>query len=266
MALVPLAPKKVGVLPRDRDLDYPVAEVRDLFAAHGIAVRFIEGDEHPDDLDLVVALGGDGTVLRAFARFPQRPVLAINFGTVGFLTAGDRKDLARIVQLLVDGQYFVSERLVLSCRDPGGERLVFNEVTLRAHHKMLSTDVFVDDAKIRTIRGDGVVVGTPTGSTGLLLSMGAPLVMPEVRCMLLDGINEYNFTSRTLILPAEKRVRLRVSPETLDSRVVLIADGREICSLAPEQEVYVGQATHTARLIYLDDKYFFHNLSEKLSW
>ena len=131
---------------------------------------------------------------------------------------------------------------------------------------MLSTDVFVDDAKIRTIRGDGVVVGTPTGSTGLLLSMGAPLVMPEVRCMLLDGINEYNFTSRTLILPAEKRVRLRVSPETLDSQVALIADGREICSLAPDQEVYVSQAAHTARLIYLDDNYFFHNLSEKLSW
>ena len=187
-------------------MDYPVAEVRDLFDPHGIEVCFIEGDEHPGDLDLVVALGGDGTVLRAFARFPQRPVLAINFGTVGFLTAGDRKDLARIVQLLVDGQYFVSERLVLSCRHPCGESLVFNEVTLRAHHKMLSTDVFVDDAKIRTIRGDGVVVGTPTGSTGLLLSMGAPLVMPEVRCMLLDGINEYNFTSRTLILPAEKRV------------------------------------------------------------
>ncbi|MDE0332484.1 MAG: NAD(+)/NADH kinase, partial [Nitrospinae bacterium] len=119
---------------------------------------------------------------------------------------------------------------------------------------------------IRTIRGDGVVVGTPTGSTGLLLSMGAPLVMPEVRCMLLDGINEYNFTSRTLILPAEKRVRLRVSPETVDSQVALIADGHEICSLAPEQEVYVGQAEHTARLIYLDDNYFFHNLSEKLSW
>ena len=62
--------KKVGVLPRDQDLDYPVAEVRDLFDPHGIEVCFIEGDEHQDDLDLVIALGGDGTVLRAFARFP----------------------------------------------------------------------------------------------------------------------------------------------------------------------------------------------------
>jgi NAD+ kinase len=258
--------KKIGVLPRDQDLDYPVEEVQTLFERHGIDVCFIEGDEHPTDLDLVVALGGDGTVLRAFDRFPQCPVLAINFGTVGFLTAGDRKDLAQIVQLLVDGEYFVSERLVLSCRFPGGESLVYNEVTLRARHKLIFTDVFVDDAKIRTIRGDGVVVGTPTGSTGLLMAMGAPLVMPEVRCMMLDGINEYNFTSRPLILPAEKRVRLRVNSETRDEHVALIIDGREIRMLTPEDEVHVGLAEHMARLIYLDDNYFFNNLSEKLSW
>ena len=84
--------------------------------------------------------------------------------------------------------------------------------------------------------------------------------------MMLDGINEYNFTSRTLILPAEKRVRLHVSPETRDQHVTLVVDGREMCGLDPGQDVYVGQAEHTARLIYLDNHYFFNNLSEKLSW
>ena len=83
--------KKIGILPRDRDLDYPVDEVRALFADHQIDVCFIEGEEDPEGLDLVVALGGDGTVLKAFARFPHCPVLAINFGTVGFLTAGIAK-------------------------------------------------------------------------------------------------------------------------------------------------------------------------------
>jgi len=258
--------KKIGVLPRDRDLDYPVGEVRALFAEHQIEVCFIEGEEDPEGLDLVVALGGDGTVLKAFARFPHCPVLAINFGTVGFLTAGDRKDLARIVQLLVCGRYFLSERLVLHCRYPGGETLAFNEVTLRGRHKLLFTDVFVNDAKIRTIRGDGVAVGTPTGSTGLLLSMGAPLVMPEVRCMILEGINEYNFTSRTLILSDDKRVRLNISADTRDEHVALIVDGRELCMLVPGQDVHISQARDRARLIYLDDNYFFNNLSEKLSW
>ena len=120
--------RKIGVLPRDEDLDYPVDEVRGLFDAHGLDVSFLEADAAPADLDLVVALGGDGTVLRAFDRFPGCPVLAINFGTVGFLTAGDRKDLAQIVQLLVDGHYVVSERLVLFCRYPGGEDLVYVRV------------------------------------------------------------------------------------------------------------------------------------------
>ena len=84
--------------------------------------------------------------------------------------------------------------------------------------------------------------------------------------MMLDGINEYNFTSRPLILPAEKRVRLRVNSETRDEHVSLIIDGREIRMLTPEDEVHVGLAEHMARLIYLDDNYFFNNLSEKLSW
>ncbi|MFL2542702.1 MAG: NAD(+)/NADH kinase [Candidatus Latescibacterota bacterium] len=164
---------KIGVLPRDEDLDYPVDEVRALFEKYGIDVCFIESEEDPDGLDLVVALGGDGTVLRAFDRFSQCPVIAINFGTVGFLTAGDRKDLAQIVQLLVDGRYIVSERLVLACRFPGGEGVVYNEVTLRARHKLLFTDVFVDDVKIRTIRGDGVVGGHAYGQLpGLLMAMG----------------------------------------------------------------------------------------------
>ena len=258
--------RKIGVLPRDEDLDYPVDEVRGLFDAHGLDVSFLEADAAPADLDLVVALGGDGTVLRAFDRFPGCPVLAINFGTVGFLTAGDRKDLAQIVQLLVDGHYVVSERLVLLCRYPGGEDLVYNEVTLRARHKLLFTDVFVDDAKIRTIRGDGVVVGTPTGSTGLLMSMGAPLVMPEVRCIMLDGINEYNFTSRSLILTPESKIRLVITPETKEPSVLLTSDGRPMGDLTPGDELHIEQADTRARLIYFEKSYFYHNLTSKLSW
>jgi NAD+ kinase len=258
--------KTIGLLTRDESDEYPLDEVRGLFARHQISVVLIEDGQTPPNLDLVVAMGGDGTVLRALDRFPRCPVLAINFGTVGFLTAGDRTDLERIVQLLVDGSYIVSERLVLNCRYPGGEVHVVNEVMVRASYKLVFTDVFVDDAEIRTITGDGVIVGTPTGSTGHLLSTGSPIVVPDVRCMILDGINEYNFSSRALILPPTAQVRLYISEETRDENVSLVVDGRHLGQLLPGQEVHIGQAEHRARLIYLDRDYFFHNLSSKLSW
>lgn len=263
-------PKKIGILLRDEEQQYPLDQVKAVCTMHGIDTCLLdegEDGQDPDDLDVAIAMGGDGTVLKALRRLPQVPVLAINFGKVGFLTAGDRKDFAAIISRLVQGDYFISERLRLSCRYPGGNKIpAINEVIIRAHNRLVFTDVFVDDTKIRTIRGDGVIVGTATGSTGTLLSTGAPIVMPGVRCIILDGINEYNFTSRALIISPESHVRLYISPETRDGHVYLMADGTELGELLPGQQVEIIRSSYNAKLIYFESNYFFQNLSSKLSW
>ena len=92
---------RIGLLTRDESSEYPFDEVRDLFGKYEIEVVLIEEGITPDHVDMVVAMGGDGTVLRALDRFPRCPVLAINFGTVGFLTAGDRTDLASSIFLTI---------------------------------------------------------------------------------------------------------------------------------------------------------------------
>jgi NAD+ kinase len=98
------------------------------------------------------------------------------------------------------------------------------------------------------------------------MSAGAPIVMPEVRCLVLDGINEYNFTSRTLILTPDSKIRLAITPETKEPSVILTADGRRIGELAPGDELHIEQAPTRARLIYFEKNYFYHNLTTKLSW
>ena len=258
--------KRIGVLVRDENMKEHFEEVCSLFSGHGVTAILINSDAIVQELDLVVAMGGDGTALRALDKFPITPVLAINFGTVGFLTAGDRTELLQIVDLLMTDKYLISERLVLKCRYPGGQVYAVNEVMIRAGSKLVFTDVFVNEAEIRTITGDGVIVGTPTGSTGHLLSTGAPIVLPDVRCMILDGVNEYNFSSRALILPPEALIRLQVSEKTRDKNVSLMADGVNLCQLNAGTEVFIEQAKHRAQLVYLDDEYFFRNLSSKLSW
>ena len=258
--------RRVGVLVRDDDQDFPLTEVGDLFARHGIELVSLGEQPVPENLDLVVAMGGDGTVLRLLDLCPESPVLAINYGTVGFLTAGDRTELAQGLDRLVSGDYLISERLVLQCRHPTGQLRAVNEVMVRTSNRLVFVDVYVDDTKIRTIVADGVVVGTPTGSTGFLMSAGAPIVMPEVRCLVLDGINEYNFTSRTLILTPDSKIRLAITPETKEPSVILTADGRRIGELAPGDELHIEQAPTRARLIYFEKNYFYHNLTTKLSW
>lgn len=258
---------KVGVLLRDEEQDYPLQEIAELFGRHRIELIELEWDRDPPiDLDLVMAMGGDGTALKALDLCPRCPVLAINYGTVGFLTAGDRADLENILARLLKGDYIVSERIALDCQYPSGRVRAVNEVIVRTANRFMFTDVSVDDIEIRTIRGDGVVVGAPTGSTGFLLSAGAPIVMPDVRCLVLDGINEYNLTSRAIILPPESRIRLHISPQTKDPNVHLTVDGRPLGELQPGDDILIQQADTPARLIYFDRSYFFHNLSSRLNW
>ena len=131
---------------------------------------------------------------------------------------------------------------------------------------MLQVDVLVNGAKIRTIRGDGVIVGTPTGSTGYLLSTGAPLVMPDVHCFILDGINEYNFSSRALILSPDSHIQLIVHKVADEQEVRLVVDGHEAALLEEGTALELGRSERTAQLIFLEPNYFFHNLASRLRW
>ena len=258
--------KKVGVLLRDDAQDYPLDKLRTSFEKIGASVVVLNHAPVSGELDLVVAMGGDGTVLHALDMHPGCPVLAINYGTVGFLTAGDRDDLDHLLEQVVEGKYTISDRILLRCEHQNNVTVAVNEVILRTSGRMIQVDVFVNDVKVRTIRGDGVILGTPTGSTAYLLSTGAPIVMPDVDCFVLDGINEYNFTSRALIVSPESSIRLHLHPLLPEQEVYLQVDGKTVANLASGDRVALSRADRRARLIFFEEDYFFHNLSSRLNW
>lgn len=258
--------KSVGILLRDPNQSFPLDYLKTVFSRVGGTLHVINHALPREKLDLVIAMGGDGTVLKALDLHPDCPVLAINYGEVGFLTAGDRSELETLVGKLLDNDYIVSERIMLRCEYPGGSTTVINEIALRASWRMINVEVSVNDAKIRTIRGDGVIVGTPTGSTGYLLSTGGPIVMPGAQCFVLDGINEYNFTSRALILPSTAHIHLRLGTLLPDQTVHLYGDGMQIAHIEAGDQIELTCSERRARLLFFDENYFFHNLSSRLSW
>ncbi|MBI4084247.1 MAG: NAD(+)/NADH kinase [Candidatus Lambdaproteobacteria bacterium] len=258
--------RTVGLLLRESQDAYPLAQLKAVLDRVGARLHILNQGPAPEKLDLVIALGGDGTVLKALDLSPDCPVLAVNFGTVGFLTAGDRGELERLLRRLLADDYVVSERLLLRCEAPFGISHAVNEVVLRSSNRMISVDVFVDDTKIRRIRADGVIVGTPTGSTGYLLSTGAPIVMPDVDCLILDGINEYNFTSRALILSPSAHIRLHLPTLLPGQQVTVVVDGNDAGMLQADQELRLTRSERRASLVFFDKHYFFHNLSSRLSW
>jgi len=258
--------KTVGVLLRDNRQNYPLDQLKDVFGRIGATIHILNHGKIPEKLDLVIAMGGDGTVLQALDLMPGCPVLAINFGTVGFLTAGDRTDLERVLERLLAGDFRISERILLKCQYGGGVIHAVNEVIIRSSVHMIQVEVYVDDTRIRTIRGDGVIMGTPTGSTGYLLSTGAPLVMPEMDCFILDGINEYNFTSRALIVAPDSSVRLHIQTLLENQEAHLMVDGKMIVGLKEGEDLILTRSERRAQLIFFEENYFFHNLSSRLSW
>jgi len=258
--------KHVGVMFGPDAAGEPIGKLKKLFARKSIELSALGEEKQDPPPDLILTLGGDGTVLRTLSAYPHVPVLPVNFGTVGFLTSGDREELDALIERLLDDDYFIEERIILLVEFNGQRKEVINEVVVKGSAKMVSVDVFVDDALIHTIRGDGAIVGTPTGSTSYLMSTGSAIVAPRVQCIILNGINEHRFASRTLILPDTSVVKLRVDESTRETDMFVSHDGSDKLPIAIGDEVTIRRATEPWRLISFDTHIFYRNLKSRLDW
>jgi len=216
--------------------------------------------------DAIVALGGDGTVLHTLGSYPGVPTLGINYGNVGFLTAGQSSEMPALFERLVRGDYILDRRLMLQATHNGKTHHVVNEICIRAAMRMVTVELQTDGQVIRHVRGDGVILGTPTGSTAYLMATGGPIVVPTVDCLLFSGINEYRFSSRALILDADKPVTLRLMPDTREPDILVAYDGHHRSSMRSGDTVEVRRHPNPARLIFFDPGYFFKNLRSRLDW
>lgn len=256
---------RIGLFTRDAEQDYRQGSIGKLFRRAGIEfvddpVAVAEGS-----FDLVIALGGDGTVLRALTAHPSTPVLGVNFGSVGFLTQSDRDQLDNLLVRLLADDYRIEDRLTLSVTHNGQTLRAINEAVLKAQIHMLEMEIRVNGRIIHCPRGDGVIVGTPTGSTAYLLSTGAPIVTPEVDCFLIKPLNEYSLSSRSVVVPGSARITLTIKASR-DESVSLVVDGREVSRLKVGESVELARSPQPARLICFEEDYFFRNLRERLRW
>lgn len=262
--------RRVGLVERDPPQEDFFDSLRGYFERNDAdLVRIPEPilEESSDrSFDLILAVGGDGTVLKALGMFPQIPVLGINFGTLGFLTAGDQADLKRLIQRLFAGDFFIEERFVLQTLFRNSSYLAINEMIVKGTMRMIAVDVYIDNNFVHTFRGDGVIVGTPTGSTSYLMSTGSSIVMPTVDCFVLNGINEHRFSSRSIVIKGSSVVLLRINPATRESDVFLAHDGRDKLPLKIHDEIKVRRHDRPARLVFFDRDYFFRNLKSRLRW
>ncbi|MBT3601520.1 MAG: ATP-NAD kinase [Candidatus Latescibacteria bacterium] len=218
--------------------------------------------------DVVVAMGGDGTILRAaaLAQDSITPILGVNLGRLGFLAGAEPSELEGGLDCLLAGEYTIETRMALTAQV--GEKHIFalNEVVLEraVSARMVQVKTWIGDATVSSFWGNGLILATPTGSTSYSLSTGGPIVHPEMDALILTPISPHSLTLRPLVVPGDQTVAVQIS--AAHSEIVLSADGRTVEEMHPKERVLVRKAPQPVRLINLQGHSFYEVLRRKLDW
>lgn len=222
------------------------------------------------ETDLVIALGGDGTILRAARKIKNERtlLLGVNLGEVGFLATTTLEKLNKDLNKILVQNFLFSPRLMLEVQVKGKglsfEKIsCLNEVVLmRKGPRILSLSIFGEKGKIGEFCLDGLIIATPTGSTGHSLSAGGPLVFPEEEVIILTPICPVSLTSRPLILPANEKLRI----EMISADSNLTIDGQKDFLLKKDETLLIKKSPFRLKLIDASQKGYFQLLQEKLDW
>ena len=236
-------------------------------------VTVAEPQALPGKVDLIVVLGGDGTLL-SVARLVNGldvPILGVNLGGLGFLTATTLEALFPTLEAVLRGEYAAEERLVLTVTLTRAgaslaELLALNDVVVAkgALGRLIDLDVRADGQPMTAYRADGLIIATPTGSTAYNLSAAGPILFPTMDAVVLTPICSHTLTNRPIVLPASARLEVTLLTEAPD--VVLAVDGQPGPPIAAGDVVHVRRAGARIRLIRDPRKSYFEVLRAKLKW
>jgi len=227
-------------------------------------------------VDMVVVLGGDGTLLSMAdciaAAGKSIPMLGVNFGSLGFLTEVTLPELYPSLETVLAGGALVEERLMLAStvrrtRETFSTYVALNDVVVAktARSRMIDLSVSVGDEFVTRVKADGIIVATPTGSTAYNLAAGGPIVQPSVDALILTPIAPHTLTNRPIIIPASSTVRVQPHMEVRDE-VFVTFDGQAGFQLEDGDEISIRRAERSLLLIHPSTRSYFEVLRQKLKW
>lgn len=224
-----------------------------------------------DNIDMAISMGGDGTFLSTAERLGQQqiPILGINTGRLGFLADVTPESIETALQQVLQGDYTLSRRSVIEVRveDKDFELYPFalNEIAVLKHDNssLIEVETHVDGQLLTNYLADGLIVSTPTGSTGYALSVGGPVLAPESPTFCLAPVAPHSLTMRPVILPDDVTLSLKIKSRT--GRFLIAIDGRSI-SLADGTTIMLRKAHYCVPVVKTAGKGFFHTLRDKMMW
>jgi len=224
-------------------------------------------------IDLFFSIGGDGTFLRSitFVRDLNIPIIGINTGRLGFLATIQKEDIEKAVNQILQKKYLLVERSLISVitNEPNEDieelNFALNEISVSRKNtaSMITVETFLDDEYLTTYWSDGLIIATPTGSTGYSLSCNGPIISPESKNFVLTPIAPHSLSVRPLVIPDKTKIELKI--DSRSDEVLLTLDSR-ITTIANTTKIFIEKCDFTIKTVQLINQTFIKTLREKLFW
>lgn len=262
-----------------KDGDYAITnEIRSYIESRGRCCHIARKDRDghiipgtiPDDVQCGLVLGGDGTLIRSVRDLGdiRLPLLGINLGTLGYLAEVDLDNYKEALDLLFEGTPDIEERMMLSGVFGGGSDLAMNDIVLAREGKIriINFNIYVDGSLLNSYHADGVIICTPTGSTGYNLSAGGPIVEPTAQMIVVTPICSHALNTSSIVLSADDTIEVEIGEGRYgrQEKVSLCFDGAEQITLVTGDRVVIKRSEKTARLVKLESESFMKTLRRKM--
>ena len=239
--------------------------------------KVAEREDIPNQVDVMLVLGGDGTLLamaKAIAESGRDiPILAVNFGSLGFLTEITRPEIYEVLETVLNGRAKYDLRMMLRTtatrkNEAALSHMALNDVVFSrtALSRMIELSVAVGEQLVTSVKADGLIVATPTGSTAYNLAAGGPIVHPSMDALVLTPIAPHMLTNRPIVIPTERDVRVQSTSSNAGNEVYVTIDGQTGFALQEGDDVVIAKSPRPLRLIRSATRSYFEVLRQKLKW
>lgn len=220
-----------------------------------------------ETFDFVLAIGGDGTILESAKLIGKMstPIIGLNKGRLGFLANSNTDDINQILCNIKLSKFQISERTIIKGIVNGIEYNALNEISVSRKNttSLITIETKLNEQFLNTYWADGLIVSTPTGSTGYSLSCGGPIIMPESKNLVLTPIAPHNLNARPLVIPDDKEISISI--ESREDQYFISIDS-EIISASVNSEIVISKANQKLNMVEFDDNSFIKSLKDKLMW
>jgi len=233
---------------------------------------FTDNTNLPDDVNFFISIGGDGTMLRAanFVKSKNIPIVGINAGRLGFLANIQQDAIEHLILKLINNDFEISKRTLLTLNNEHAAKqfkinFALNEITISRKNStsMISIKTYINDEFLATYWADGIIISTPTGSTGYSLSCGGPIITPNSSCLVITPIAPHNLTTRPLIINDNSKIKMQI--ESREPEFLVSVDS-ETQALPNDTEINICLASHTVNMVVFPGVTFLKTLRNKLLW